>query len=325
MPLISRTHDATERLVSYVETHALQLTSTFTSLAHNLGVSEKFVRNVFQTHIDNLELGYVIQTPRYLGIDEIYVEDAIYCVLTDLERHCMVDLLPKRDMETVKRWLRQLKHPETVEAVAMDHWNPYRRSIREVLPQARIIIDKFHVVRQINGVVETVRKSVREGLTPEQRRQLKQDHRILQKREKNLTPQQRLIVESWAGFASLFKDLWQLKEAFYTIYDVREKQEAYERYVVWQASIPPILYESFLPLPLTIEEWGEEIFAFFEMPVAITNAFTERSNLSIREATRITFGLGYRTLRAKLLFCPSNIAAQMSTPQQVQLQEVATP
>ncbi len=206
--------------------------------------------------------------------------------------------------------------PTILQAVCMDHWNPYRQSVREVLPAAKVVVDHFHVVRQVNEIVETVRKSIRQGLSEAQRRQLKQDHRILQKREKDLTPQQRLIVESWTGFVPVLSDLLRVKEAFYAIYDASEKQEAYERYMAWEASIPPVLYEAFLPLLLTIEEWGQEIFAFWELPVTLTNAFTERTNLSIREATRITFGLGYRTLRAKLLFCPSNTARlQAQSPQ----------
>lgn len=325
LPGIHQEHEATERLVSYVQVQALHLTQTFTGLASALGISEWLVRAIFAAHIEVLERDYVIQTPRYLGIDEIYVEDAIYCVLTDLERHAVVDLLPKRDMPTVKSWFRQYIEPAILQAVCMDHWNPYRQSVREILPQAKVVVDHFHVVRQVNEIVETVRKSIREGLTPEQRRQLKQDHRILQKREKDLTPQQRLIVESWTGFVPVLKDLLRLKEAFYAIYDACEKQEAYERYMAWEASIPPALYEAFLPLLLTIEEWGQEIFAFWELPVALTNAFTERTNLSIREATRITFGLGYRTLRAKLLFCPSNTARLQALPPQFQPQTASLP
>jgi transposase len=84
-----------------------------------MGMCEWFIRDVFAAYIEQLERSYVIQTPRYMGIDEIYIEDAIYCVITDIERRCVVDLLPKRDMETAKRWLAQLKCPETVEAVTM--------------------------------------------------------------------------------------------------------------------------------------------------------------------------------------------------------------
>ena len=325
LPGVHQEHEATERLVSYVQVQALHLTQTFTGLSTSLGISEWLVRDIVASHIETLECNYAIQTPRYLGIDEIYVEDAIYCVLTDLERHAVVDLLPKRDMPTVKEWLRQYMEPTILQAVCMDHWNPYRQSVREVLPAAKVVVDHFHVVRQVNEIVETVRKSIRQGLSEAQRRQLKQDHRILQKREKDLTPQQRLIVESWTGFVPVLSDLLRVKEAFYAICDASEKQEAYERYMAWEASIPPVLYEAFLPLLLTIEEWGQEIFAFWELPVTLTNAFTERTNLSIREATRITFGLGYRTLRAKLLFCPSNTARLQAQSLQFQPQPSPLP
>lgn len=94
--------DATERLVEYVQIHALSLTNTFTSLARDIGVSEWLIRDIVMAQIERLERDYVLQTPRYLGIDEIYVEDSIYSVLTDLERRCVVDLLAvKRDYFTL--------------------------------------------------------------------------------------------------------------------------------------------------------------------------------------------------------------------------------
>lgn len=286
-------HDATKRLVEYIEVHALILTDTFTGLARDVGVSEWFIRDVFAAHVERLEREYLIQTPRYLGIDEIYVEDAVYCVLTDLERRCMIDLLPKRDMETVKRWLTGLKSPEVVEGVAMDLWNPYRLSIREILPHACIIADKYHVLRLANKVVETVRKSLRASLAPAQQRQLKQDRKLLLKRERDLTAHQRMILESWTGFVPVLSDLYQLKEEFFRIYDAGCEQDAYERFLTWQQHIPPSLAEAFLTLQLTLEEWGDEVFAFFRTDVPLTNAFTERANLAIREATRITFGVSY--------------------------------
>lgn len=307
-------HDATERLVEYIEVHALEMMRTFTSLAHDVGVSEWLIRDIVMAQIERLERAYVLQTPRYLGIDEIYVEDAVLCVLTDLERRCMIDLLPKRDMESVKRWLSQLKQPEIVEAVTMDLWNPYRLAVREVLPHACVIADKYHVLRMANEVVETMRKSLRASLTPTQQKQLKQDRKILLKRERDLTAHQRMILESWTGFVPILFDLHRLKEEFFSIYDACCEQDAYERYFAWQQHIPPALYEAFLSLQLTVEEWGDEVFAFFRLDDPLTNAFTERANLAIREATRIPFGVSYQTLRAKLLFSPANTARLKATP-----------
>lgn len=323
LPGVHACHDATERLVRYIEVHALQLTGTFAGLARTLGMGERMVRVIFHSEVSRLEQEYVIQTPRYLGIDEIYVEDHIYCVLTDIEHRYIVDLLPKRDMESVKKWLGRLQNKDRVTCVTMDLWNPYRLAIQAILPKASIIADKYHVVRQANEVVETVRKSLRETLSPAQAKQLKQDRKILLKRAKDLTPQQRFILESWTGFIPLLHDLFEVKEQFFCIYDAGSEQDAYERYLTWQQQIPSRLSEAFQPLQQTVAAWEKEIFAFFATEEPLTNAYTERANLSIREATRICYGLDYRTLRAKLLFCPSNTAARLSASQRLQPQEAA--
>lgn len=316
-------HDATERLVEYIEVHALEMMRTFTGLAHDVGVSEWLIRDIVMAQIERLERAYVLQTPRYLGIDEIYVEDSIYCLLTDLERHAAIDLLPKRDMETVKRWLMRLKQRDQIEATTQDLWNPYRIAIQALVPNARIIADKYHVLRLANEVVETVRKSLRSTLSPAQAKQLKQDRKILLKREKDLTDQQRFILESWIGFLPILRDLYSVKEEFFRIYDAGSEQDAYERYLTWQQHIPHTLTEAFQTLQETVEAWKDEIFGFFSTETPLTNAFTERTNLCIRETTRISYGLSFRVLRAKLLFSPANTAKLKATPPRSQPQAVA--
>jgi transposase-like protein len=67
LPGIHHRHEATERLVSYVQRESLCLTQTFTGLALSLGVSEWLIRDIFTAHVEALERDYVIQTPRYLG------------------------------------------------------------------------------------------------------------------------------------------------------------------------------------------------------------------------------------------------------------------
>lgn len=52
----------------------------------------------------------------------------------------------------------------------MDMWTPCREAVQAVLPDARIFIDKFHAVRMATDAVGKVRKSLREQLTPKQRR-----------------------------------------------------------------------------------------------------------------------------------------------------------
>lgn len=59
LPGIHANHDATERLVRYVEVHALQLKGTFAGLAKTLGIGEKMVRMIFHTEVTRLLLSEV--------------------------------------------------------------------------------------------------------------------------------------------------------------------------------------------------------------------------------------------------------------------------
>ncbi|MFZ8286734.1 transposase, partial [Staphylococcus aureus] len=77
---------------------------------------------------------------------------------------------------------------------AMDMWTPYRDAVQTVLPDARIVIDKFHVVRMANDALEKVRKGLREQLTPKQRRGLMHDRFVLLKRERDLNDQELLLL-----------------------------------------------------------------------------------------------------------------------------------
>lgn len=108
------------------------------------------------------------ETPEWLGIDEIYLLGKHRCVIANVARRTLIDMLPNRTKELVARYLHALPNRERVEYVVMDMWQPYHDLVRELLPQARIVVDKFHVVRMANQCLEAVRKELRRGLTPKQ-------------------------------------------------------------------------------------------------------------------------------------------------------------
>ena len=84
-------------------------------------------------------------------------------------------MLPDRQQDAVKRRLINMADRDKVEVVSMDMWKPYRRAVQAVLPQARIVVDKFHVVRMAKEALEKIRKCLRKELTANQRRTLKGD------------------------------------------------------------------------------------------------------------------------------------------------------
>jgi transposase len=162
----------TERLLSYIERESMKM-QPFSRIAAETGVSAPTVYNVFTALALRLEETFrpARQTPRRIGVDECYVDGVARFVITDLDRRRTFELLPKRNKLTLTRYLIQLPHPERVEVVVMDMWKPYRDVVRRFLPAARIVIDKFHVLRMANDAVMAVRRRIREGLPPSRRDQ----------------------------------------------------------------------------------------------------------------------------------------------------------
>lgn len=302
-PYMSDQHSATQRLVDHIERETLSMSSrTFLSLAHEIGMTEDTVRHIFDSCVKALEQARALQAPTILGIDELFLLGTPRCILTDLTRRTVVDLLPNRNQDTVIKWLRQLPEKEHIEVVAMDMWQPYRNAVREVLPQASIVVDKFHVVKLANGAIEQVRKTVRASLSDKQRRMLMHDRFILLRRRKDLKEKDVLILETWIENFPVLGAAYALKEAFYEIWEAPTQEEAHKRYWAWFEQITPEVADAFVPIALTVENWGDEIFAYFTHNGTITNAFTEATNGTLKVVNRVGRGYSFSVIRAKILF-----------------------
>ena len=86
----------------------------------------------------------------------------------------------------------KVEENEQVEVVTMDMWRPYKDSITETIPKAHLVVDKYHVVQYVNKALDTVRKSFRETLSPQQRKQLMRDRFVLLRNKEDLIPADRL-------------------------------------------------------------------------------------------------------------------------------------
>ncbi|MDE2259698.1 MAG: transposase, partial [Betaproteobacteria bacterium] len=103
------------------------------------------------------------------------------------QNNTIVDLPPNLNKDTVVRYLSSLDGRDRIQYVAMDMWQPYRDACQIVIPQAQVIIDKFHVLRMADEAMEKVRKSLRASLTLKQKRGLTHDRWVLLKRETTKT------------------------------------------------------------------------------------------------------------------------------------------
>jgi len=298
LPEIDEKRLMTKRLAQWMGKQAIK--RTFASIAEEVGCTEFTVRSVFSDYVNELEKTIRFETPKWMGIDEIHLIKP-RGVIANIQNNTIVELLPNRNKDTVVRFLHHLEGKERIQYVAMDMWTPYRDAVRAVIPQAEIVVDKFHVVRMANDAMERVRKSLRESLTPKQRRGLMHDRFVLLKRERDLNDKEVLLLDGWTKNYPELGVAYRLKEGFYAVYEDSDSPEsALRRYEAWSKDVSPEIRPYFHDLIRAFTNWQPFILNYFEHPV--TNAYTESLNSLIRVMNRLGRGYSFEALRAKILF-----------------------
>lgn len=287
----------TVRLANWIGQQSIR--RTFASLAEETGVVEGTIRNIFHDHVDELERTVKFETPVWMGIDEIYLIKP-RGVITNVQNNTVVDVLTNRNQETVIKFLMDLSDKEKIQYVAMDLWRPYKNAVNVVLPQATVVIDKFHVVKMANEALEKVRKAMRAELTLKQKRGLMHDRFVLLKREATLSGDEQFKLSGWILSYPMLGEAYRLKESFFGIYEAKTTHDAHAAYEQWQKSIPPELTTHFSDLTRAFQNWMPEILNYFKHP--INNAYTECLNSLIRVIDRLGRGYSLEALRAKILY-----------------------
>jgi len=288
----------TRRLLAYVQQESLA--RTFTDVADRCGLDEKTVRLIFKEHVSQLESAYTFVTPSVLGIDELHLIGQPRAIFTNVEQRTIIDMLEKRDQKTVQTYLSELKDGHKIEVVVMDMWRPYRLAVEAVLPNAQIVVDKFHIVRMANQALEQVRKDLRESLTDKKRRTLKRDRFILLHRKRDLSDKDEFILSTWAENFPLLGQAYELKEEFFDIWDELDRQTAWDKFTDWKKRIPPELAPAFREVTTAVENWRGPIFNYFD--TRVTNAYTEALNGVTKVVQRVGRGYSFEAIRAKMLY-----------------------
>jgi transposase len=94
LPHADANRRATTRLVRYIEQQSLR--RTFASLAEDVGADEKSVRNIFRGQVRELERTARIETPKWMGLDEIHIMHRPRAVVTNIHARLLLNIFPNR-------------------------------------------------------------------------------------------------------------------------------------------------------------------------------------------------------------------------------------
>lgn len=90
--------------------------------------------------------------PQVLGIDEHFFTRRLgyATTLCDLKHHKVYDVVLGRSEAALEGYFSRLRGKEQVQVVCIDLSSPYRALIHKHFPQAKIVADRFHVIRLVN-------------------------------------------------------------------------------------------------------------------------------------------------------------------------------
>lgn len=132
------------------------------AVAEREGLHPETVRGIFRRWAKRTEQQQQPGLVHCLGIDELSLHKDhkdFVMVLSDLERHCVIDVLEGRSQEALEQWLNDLSAGgrKAIRVVAMDMWGPYRGVVKAKLPWAEIVADRFHVTKHLNNAITKIR------------------------------------------------------------------------------------------------------------------------------------------------------------------------
>ena len=101
----------------------------------------------------------------------------------------------------------------------MDMWAAYRQAVRNKLPHAEIVADRFHVVKQLNHQLDLLRRNLRKNGDEALRELLKNSRWILLKNRCDLTPEDEAKLQRILDASDELRTVYLLKEEFRTLCD----------------------------------------------------------------------------------------------------------
>lgn len=308
---VDEKHKMTRRALADIAQHALR--NTFADVSRDYVLAENTIKNVFVDVMNEFRDNLRFRTPSFLGMDELKIKGKFITVITDLEHRTMFDMLKQRNQNYLLEYFSQLSEPEKVLWVCTDMYRPFEKVIAQFLPNARWAIDHFHVVMKANEALDTVRRTVQDDMTKADRVFTKKvTAYVLKTRYKKLKPDQAEAIKNLRDNPTVapMATAFDLKEDFFNIYDdnLESKENAQKAFEDWEKSIPKDkIYEPFRTLAATVHHFYEQIFNFWDCPIAISNGFTECSNRLIRETNLRGRGYTFEILRARTLYKNTNM------------------
>ena len=229
--------------------------------------------------------------PLVLSIDEFKGNagnQKFQAILTDAKNRKLVDILPDRSQKTLTEYFQGIQNRNDVRYFVMDMNQVYRDLARTYLPNATIVIDRFHVVRYVTWALENVRKRIQKDMQKDKRRYFKRSRWLLLISRKKLGEEQIDALELMLRQSQDLATAYHLKEVFYEFMASKDRESATKQLRRFINLAQNSQLKEFNACLTMLGNWSKYILNAFDCPYS--NGYTEGTNNAIKVIKRNAFG-----------------------------------
>ncbi|WP_115264956.1 ISL3 family transposase [Streptococcus equinus] len=296
-PLVKKNHQISEPIWKKItESHTKSMTnSAIADLVHVSisTVQRKLVQFTFKENYNSL--------PEALSWDEFARNKGkLAFIAQDYQTRKIITILENNRQTTIKNYFYQYsrKAREAVKVVTCDMSGAYIPIIKQLFPNAKIVLDRFHIIQHLNRAMMTTRITIMKQVDKHELpyRIMKNHWRILHKDSRKLSLnsfRSRTFGEALTPKKCLTKIFHLVPElkGYYNLYQLllfhlQEKNADYFFDLIEEAL--PHLNQTFKTALRTILHYKEHVTNAIELPYS--NAKLEATNKLIKDIKRNAFG-----------------------------------
>lgn len=291
----------TSRMISSV-IHAFQKLQPVTEIAREHNISPTTARRYFDfvSHARP-------KLPSVLSIDEFKGNadgEKYQCILADPENRKVLDILPDRLEQTLNQYFLNCSDRSCVKYFVIDLNKHFKAVAKTCFPEATIVADKYHVIRQVIWAMENVRKAEQKSLSSHLRKYFKRSRFLLNKSSKKLTDDEMNSLALMFELSPRLANAYRLKNEFLEVMRAPDSDVGSELLCDWIILAKSQLDDlpEFKKCITSYHNWSQEILNALD--VRWSNGFVEGCNNKTKVLKRVSFGIhNFSRFRNRILYC----------------------
>lgn len=297
-------HDANSSHSFAYDNHLLLqlVNSTIEDVSTKEGITYESVAGALERRIEAEVDWSAMRDIASLGLDEIALKKGQRNYVTLVTGRLqdgeitILGVLSGHEKAEVVEFLRRIPQRilQTIQAVCCDLWEAYIEAVRQEIPTARIVADRFHVARHYREAADQIRKEelrrLKKVLSKEAYQTLNGSYHAFRKNAKDLNKEERKTLRKFFQYSSDAKRAYGFREALTAIYEMDlSKKQAQSKILGWIQQVKKSNLQCFDEFIRLLASWWEEITNFFVRRE--NSGFVEGFNNRVKILKRRCYGI----------------------------------